>query len=63
MPSGRPRLPTLAELRQQASLEVNKVNGGRLPNGLRELKEMMKLRNLRLGEAILPEPSLSQKGG
>lgn len=54
---GRPRLPTLAELRQQASLEVNKNNGGKAHNGvldsnnLRLLKVMLKLRNLRLGGA------------
>ncbi len=47
---GRPRLKTLSELRQHASLEVNKSNGGRLPNGLKELKEMFRLQNIRLGE-------------
>lgn len=40
---GRPRLPTIEELRQQAAPENN--NGGsRLPNGLKELKELYKLR-------------------
>lgn len=49
---GRPRLVTLAQLRQHSSLEVKNNNGGRLPNGLRELREMFRLRNnIRLGEA------------
>lgn len=50
---GRPRLQTLSQLRQHSSLEVKNNNGGysRLPNGLRELKEMMKLRNITMGEA------------
>ena len=48
---GRPRLRTLVQLRQHSSLEVKNNNGGRLPNGLRELKEMFKLKNIRLGGA------------
>jgi len=51
---GRPKLKTLLELRQQTSLEVqNKNNGGKLPNGLRELKEMLKLRNIKEREGCL----------
>ena len=43
---GRPRLETLSELRQQSSLDVqdNNNGGNRLPNGLRELKEMYRLK-------------------
>ena len=48
----RPRLPTLDELRQQSSLEVqNKRKGGKLPTGIKELKEMYKLQNKAKGEA------------
>lgn len=51
---GRPRLKTLSEKRQQASLEAqNKNNGGKTlsiggfhSNNLKEQKEMMRLRNL-----------------
>lgn len=66
MPSGRPKLKTLGELRQQLIVrDQNKMIGGKATNGnnLKVLKQSWKLRNLRLGEAILPEPSLSQKGG
>lgn len=46
------RLPTIAELRQQQAPEVqSKRNGGRLPNRLKELKELWKLRNKTRGEA------------
>lgn len=51
---GRPRLLSLSEIRQQASLEAqNKNNGGKLPNGLKQLKEMLKLRNITVGEGYI----------
>ena len=52
---GRPRNKTLEEIKgQQSSLEVqNKKDGGSIPNGLRKLKEMYRLRNkLTMGEAV-----------
>jgi len=42
---GRPRLPTLEELRQQTAGARNYFEGGRLPNGnsLQELKRLYRL--------------------
>lgn len=46
----RPRKPTLNELSQQSSLEIQNNNKGeRLPNDLKELKEMYRLKVKNMG--------------
>lgn len=47
---GRPRLPDIDELRQQSTptVQVNNNGGSKLPNGLKELKELYRLRKGRV---------------
>ncbi len=52
---GRPRLPTINELSQSIAPEIKE--GGCLPNSLKELKELFKLRQKstvykNIGEAV-----------
>lgn len=49
---GRPRLPSLDQLRVEPASRSNIIGGERLPNGLNDLKKLWKLELLRRGSAV-----------